>query len=85
MRLETDLKEDQLADLLSKRDIKIRSIENVNLNEETSDTKKLEKPADKNEFVIITERVREKDFKKAIEELEKTSNSITVIRIEEDI
>lgn len=85
MRLETDLKEDQLADLLSKRDIKIRTIENVNLNEETSDTKKLEKPADKNEFVIITERVREKDFKKAIEELEKTSNSITVIRIEEDI
>lgn len=85
MRLETDLKEDQLADLLSKRDIKIRSIENVNLNEDTSDTKKLEKPADKNEFVIITERVREKDFKKAIEELEKTSNSITVIRIEEDI
>lgn len=85
MRLETDLKEDQLADLLSKRDIKIRSIENLNLNEETSDTKKLEKPADKNEFVIITERVREKDFKKAIEELEKTSNSITVIRIEEDI
>ncbi|KGF13912.1 homoserine dehydrogenase [Peptostreptococcus sp. MV1] len=85
MRLETDLKEDQLADLLSKRDIKIRSIENVNLNEETSDTKKLEKPADKNEFVIITERVREKDFKKSIEELEKTSNSITVIRIEEDI
>lgn len=85
IRLETDLKEDQLADLLSKRDIKIRSIENVNLNEDTSDTKKLEKPADKNEFVIITERVREKDFKKAIEELEKTSNSITVIRIEEDI
>lgn len=85
IRLETDLKEDQLADLLSKMDIKIRSIENVNLNEETSDTKKLEKPADKNEFVIITERVREKDFKKAIEELEKTSNSITVIRIEEDI
>ena len=37
------------------------------------------------QFVIVTERVREKAFKEAIKELENISNSITVIRIEEDI
>ena len=81
-----------LVDLLDKKGLKIRSIDKTNRNLEISDIDKIPENTDLgqnlvnvDQFVIVTERVREKDFKKAIKDLEDISNSITVIRIEEDI
>ena len=95
IRLVTDhdkLGQGGLIDLLDKKGLKIRSINKTNRSLEIYDLDKKYEGTDLgqnlvnvDQFVIVTERVREKAFKEAINELENISNSITVIRIEEDI
>ena len=93
IRLVTDhdkLGQGGLIDLLDKKGLKIRSINKTNRSLEIYDLDKKYEGTDLgqnlvnvDQFVIVTERVREKAFKEAINELENISNSITVIRIEE--
>ena len=95
IRLVTDhdkLGQGGLIDLLDKKGLKIRSINKTNRSLDIYDLDKKYEGTDPgqnlvnvDQFVIVTERVREKAFKEAIMELENISNSITVIRIEEDI
>ena len=95
IRLITDhdkLGQGGLIDLLDKKGLKIRSISKANRNLEISDidenpenTELGQNLVNVDQFVIVTERVREKAFNEAIKDLENISNSITVIRIEEDI
>lgn len=95
IRLITDhdkLGQGGLIDLLDKKGLKIRSISKANRNLEISDidenpenTEPGQNLVNVDQFVIVTERVREKAFNEAIKDLENISNSITVIRIEEDI
>ena len=95
IRLITDhdkLGQGGLIDLLDKKGLKIRSISKANRNLEISDidenpenTELDQNLVNVDQFVIVTERVREKTFDEAIKDLENISNSITVIRIEEDI